>query len=223
MVMKAIADEAKLFEAILTLIAAQFGSNCEVVLHDLTKDYSSTIIDIRNGHITNRRVGGCGSNLGLEVLRGNIVEGNRYNYVTTTADGKILRSSSIYIEDDDGNVIGSICINLDITDTIQFEGFLKQYNHFETNTNDEFFAQDVNTLMEYMIQQAQSIVNKEPKDMTKQDRLTFLAFLDKKGAFQISKSSNRICEVLDISKFTLYSDLETIRSAKPDQPQAKAF
>ena len=159
------------------------------------------------------RVGGCGSNLGLEVLRGNIMDGNRYNYVTTTADGKILRSSSIYIEDDDGKVIGSICINLDITDTIQFEGFLKQYNHFETSQN-EYFAQDVNSLMEYMIQQAQNIVNKDPKDMNKQERIAFLTLLDKKGAFQISKSSNRICEVLGISKFTLYSDLETIRSGK---------
>ena len=220
--MKQIADEAKLFDAILTLIAAQFGSNCEVVLHDLTKDYATTIVDIRNGHITNRKIGGCGSNLGLEVLRGNILDGNRYNYVTTTSDGKILRSSSIYITDDDGNVIGSLCINLDITDTIQFEGFLKQYNHFEVSQNDEYFAQDVNTLMEYMIQQAQALVDKDPKSMNKQDRLTFLSFLDKKGAFQISKSSNRICEVLDISKFTLYSDLETIRNGK-GEPTAKAF
>lgn len=209
--MKKMADEAKLFDAILTLIAAQFGSNCEIVLHDLTQDYSSTIVDIRNGHITNRRIGGCGSNLGLEVLRGNLIDGNRYNYVTTTPDGKIIRSSSIYIEDDDGRVIGSICINLDITDTIQFEGFLKQYNHFEASQN-EYFAQDVNGLMDYMIQQAQQMVGKEPAEMSKQDRLTFLSFLDKKGAFQISKSSNRICEVLGISKFTLYNDLEAVRS-----------
>jgi len=217
--MKKIADEAKLFDVLLTLISAHFGSNCEVVLHDLTEDYSHTITDIRNGHITNRRIGGCGSNLGLEVLRGETMDGNRYNYVTTTPDGKILRSSSIYIEDEDGKVIGSVCINLNITDTIQLEGFLKQYNHFETTQN-EYFAHDVNSLMDYMIQQAQSIVNKDPKEMTKQDRLTFLSFLDKKGAFQISKSSNHICEVLGISKFTLYSDLETIRSAKGD---AKAY
>lgn len=29
-----------------------------VVLHDLEKDYEHTIVDIRNGHITNRKVGG---------------------------------------------------------------------------------------------------------------------------------------------------------------------
>lgn len=213
-------DEAKLFEALLTLISTQFGNTCEVVLHDLTNDYNHTIVDIRNGHITNRRIGGCGSNLGLEVLNGNVVEGNRYNYVTTTSDGKILRSSSIYIENDEGEVIGSICINMDITETIQFEGFLKQYNHFEVSQG-EFFAQDVTSLLDYLLQQAQNLVGKEPKEMNKDERIAFISFLDKKGAFQISKSSSRICEVLSISKFTLYNYLEFIRE-KPEETKKNA-
>ena len=62
-------DEATL-NKILTLIELQFGSKCEVVLHDLTKPYDHTIVDIRNGYITGRKVGDCGSNLGLEVMRG---------------------------------------------------------------------------------------------------------------------------------------------------------
>lgn len=208
--MNAIKNEAKLFETLLTLISSHFGSNCEVVLHDLTGDYSRTIIDIRNGHVTNRQVGGCGSNLGLEVLKGSTVDCNRYNYVTTTPDGKILRSSSIYIENDEGKVIGSICINLDITDTIQLEGFLKKYNHFEISQS-EFFAQDVNSLLDYLIQQAQNMVGKDPKDLNKDERISFIKFLDQKGAFQITKSGSKVCEILGISKFTLYNDLDIVR------------
>jgi predicted transcriptional regulator YheO len=203
-------DEQSFLRQLLTLISSQFGDSCEVVLHDLTKDYNHTIVDIRNGHITNRKIGGCGSNLGLEVLNGSVVDGDRFNYVTTTADGKILRSSSIYVKNEEGAVIGSICINLDITESIQFEGFLRKYNHFETSQN-EFFAQDVNNLLDYMVQQAQQLVGKAPKDMNKDERLTFLSHLDRKGAFQISKSSIKICELLGISKFTLYNDLDTIR------------
>ncbi len=208
---KKITDEAKLFDQLLTLIASQFGSNCEVVLHDLTNDYNHTIVDIRNAHVTNRKIGGCGSNLGLEVLSGSVVEGDRFNYVTTTPDGKILRSSSIYIQNDEGKVIGSICINLNITESIQFEGFLRQYNHFEASQS-EFFAQDVNNLLDYLIQQAQNLVGKEPRDMNKDERITFLTYLYRKGTFQISKSSIKICEILNVSKFTLYNDLETIRA-----------
>ena len=78
--MKSIQDELPLLQQILTLISNHFGAKCEVVLHDLTKDYNSTIVDIRNGELTNRKIGGCGSNLGLEVLRGSVVDGDRYNY-----------------------------------------------------------------------------------------------------------------------------------------------
>jgi predicted transcriptional regulator YheO len=203
-------DEAPFLKQLLALISSQFGDRCEVVLHDLTQDYNHTIVDIRNGHVTNRRVGGCGSNLGLEVLNGSVEDGDRFNYVTTTADGKLLRSSSIYIKNDAGRVIASICINLDITESIQFEGFLRKYNHFETSQN-EFFAQDVNTLLDFMIQQAQQLIGKELKTLSKEDRMTVLSYLDRKGAFQISKSSVKICKVLGISKFTLYNDLEAIR------------
>ena len=81
---------------LLDMMENHFGKNNEIVLHDLTKDYNHTIIDIRNGHITGRSIGDCGSNLGLEVLRGTVVNGDRYNYITHTKDGKVLRSSSMY-------------------------------------------------------------------------------------------------------------------------------
>lgn len=208
--MKTLEDESKLFQQILTLISTHFGNSCEVVLHDLTNEYDHTIVDIRNGQVTNRKIGGCGSNLGLEVLNGSIINGDRFNYVTTTADGKVLRSSSIYIQNDEGKVIASICINLDITDSLQFEGFLRQYNHFEIDQG-EFFAQDVNNLLEYLLQQAQNMVGKDPKTMSKDERMAYIRYLDQKGAFQITKSGDKICDTLGISKFTLYNDLDCIR------------
>ena len=38
-------------------IAEQFGSNCEVVIHDLTKGLDKSIVSIENGHVTGREVG----------------------------------------------------------------------------------------------------------------------------------------------------------------------
>ncbi|MBD5094452.1 MAG: transcriptional regulator [Subdoligranulum sp.] len=209
--MKKLQDEAQLFRQLLTLLETAFGKNCEVVLHDLTGSYEHSIIDIRNGHITNRQIGGCGSNLGLEVLSGSVVDGDRFNYITHTEDGRTLRSSSIYLKDPDGKVIGSLCVNLDITETLRFDEFLRSYNQYDA-VQSEFFAPDVGSLLEYLIRQAQSAVGKPPCELNREERLRFLQYLDEKGAFQISKSSVHVCEVLGISKFTLYSDLEIIRT-----------
>ncbi len=211
--MKSLDDAMPLFQQLLTLIEKHFGNKCEVVLHDLTKDYNHSIVDIRNGNITNRTIGGCGSNLGLEVLRGTVVDGDRFNYITTTQDGKILRSSSIYLKDDNGNVMGSICINMDITETLQFEGYLRQFNQFESFTNEEeIFAPDVNNLLAHLIQKGQEQIGKPAIDMNKNEKIEFIRFLDEKGAFLITKSGEQICELLGISKFTFYNYLETSRN-----------
>jgi predicted transcriptional regulator YheO len=199
---------------IMDLLEKQFGRNCEVVLHDLTKDYNHTIIDIRNGHVTGRKIGDCGSNLGLEVLRGSVVNGDRYNYITHTKDGKVLRSSSVYFYNDNNKVIGSLCINLDITEELRFENYLKARNNYSLDVNEdkEVFATDVKQLLEHFISEGQRLVGKPIVLMDRGERLQFLKYLDDAGAFLITKSSERIIQLMGISKGTLYSYLEILRN-----------
>ena len=53
--MKNLQDEQIFMTQLLDMLEKQLGSNVEIVLHDLTKDYASTIVDIRNGHVTGRK------------------------------------------------------------------------------------------------------------------------------------------------------------------------
>lgn len=209
--MKKIEDEYQILKQIIRLISEQFGNKCEVVLHDLTKDYAHTIVDIRNGHVTNRKVGDGGTNLGLEVLRGTVKNGDRFNYITTTADGKILKSSSIYFKDDNDNVVGSLCVNYDITEMVRFEGYLSQFTQYELH-QEEVFSSDVNSLLDYLVEQARKLIGKEPSKMTKAERIRFLAYLDEKGAFLVTHSNEKVCNLLGVSKFTFYKDLEIARN-----------
>lgn len=55
--MENIKDELNVLLPVVRCIAAQFGNQCEVVLHDLSQGYESTIVAIENGHITGRKVG----------------------------------------------------------------------------------------------------------------------------------------------------------------------
>ena len=51
-------------------IAAQFGSNCEVVVHELSEQSAyHSIVAIENGHVTGRKVGDGPSHVVLEALR----------------------------------------------------------------------------------------------------------------------------------------------------------
>ena len=44
-----------------------------------------------------------------------------------------------------------------------------------------------------------------------------IEILDNKGVFLISKSSERVCEFLGISKFTLYNYLDQVRENTVDE------
>jgi predicted transcriptional regulator YheO len=206
-------------EKIMTLLEQHLGATSEIVFHDLTKPYEHTIIDIRHGEITGREVGGCGSNLGLEVMRGFKKNGDCFNYITHTKKGRALRSSTIYLYDQD-KIIGAICINTDISDTLRLENMLHAYNRYtladiENAENREHFVQNVVELLDCFIKDAQEYVGVQAPLMNREEKKKFLSYLDKKGAFLISKSGEHVCKFLGISKYTLYNFLEAIRKEGP--------
>ena len=48
-------------------LAIQFGSSCEIAIHDLkTKDLERSIVYIENGHVSNRQTGDGPSGIVLE-------------------------------------------------------------------------------------------------------------------------------------------------------------
>ncbi|RJE87693.1 transcriptional regulator [Paenibacillus sp. 1011MAR3C5] len=210
--METISQEFMFFAELAKGIAAQFGDNCEVVIHDWSKPYDSTIVAIENGHVTGRKVGDPSTNLGLEIMRGTSDGDNRHNYITQTADGRILRSTSMYVKNKADQIIGAVCINLDITDIMMAEKTLQSLTGSGLQPVRESFVSSVNELLDTLIMEAQETIGRPPALMTKDDKIRLIQLLDEKGAFLIKKSGEKICGYLSISKFTLYNYLEESKS-----------
>lgn len=207
-------DEIK---SIAKAIAAQFGKSTEVVVHDFRYDYEHSIIAIENGHITGRKVGGCATNLWLEEIKKTDIQIEKFGYTSHTMNGKILRSSTVNFLDDSGKMIGSICINQDVTELIQLEKIVSNISInrlVKSDSNDsEVHFKNVSDILDSYIREGLSIVNIPVKDMNKDARIKFLKFLDSKGVFLIQKSGDRVCKLLSISKYTLYNYLDEIRKS----------
>lgn len=208
--------EEEFLKRLVKCIALQFGDLCEVVLHDLRKDYDHTIIAIENNHITGRNIGDSGTNLGLELLRGTEETGDRFNYITKTNTGKILRSSTIFMLDSSNIPIGSICINYDITNLLSVQKELQKLINMDESTEEitEYFDSNVDDLLDHLIVESFKKIGKSISQMNKEDKLTVLSYLDKKGAFLIKKAGDKISNFYHISKYTLYAYLEEIREKK---------
>ena len=109
-------------------IAAQFGPNCEVVVHDLSQHPDHTIVAIENGHVSGRKVGDGASNVVLERMEHQNQEAQDHlSYLTRTPDGKVLKSSTIYIQNSRGKVTAILAINFDISALMMAAGAVRDF------------------------------------------------------------------------------------------------
>ena len=206
--MKTIRNEFPFLESLLEALAAHLGASSEIVLHDYTEPVDKSIVAIENGHITNRRVGDCGTSFSLETIRDGRSKENRYNYLTRY-DGRLLRSSSLYIHNEKGQAIGSICINSDITDLVMAEKTIQKLISIpEGEQPKETFANDVNVLLDALIAESIDHVGVPVAMMDKDQKVSGLKYLDTKGAFLIKKAGDKIAKEYNISKYTIYNYLE---------------
>ena len=134
-------------------------------------------------------------------------------YLTKTKDGKILKSTTIYIRNDDGTPIGIFGINYDITLMLAMETALKQFTATEQEEKEpESISRNVSDLLDELIQQSVKIVGKPVALMTKEDKVKAIQFLNDTGAFLITKSGDKVCKFFGISKYTLYSYIDEAKN-----------
>ena len=108
-------------------LSVQFGSSCEVLIHDLKcGDLEHSIVDIENGHISSRQPGDGPSEIVLETLQKDPAAlQDQLSYLTRTEDGRILKSSTMYIRGEDGTIDYIFSLNYDITPLLTVEQALK--------------------------------------------------------------------------------------------------
>ncbi len=190
-------------------VAAALGNHCEVVVHDLRRPESS-IIAIANGHITGRKVGDTLDALGLELLK-NPPATDLLNYQAKTKDGKTLRSSSVFLRDSDGRIFGALCINLDISGLVHVQEWLQEEIGHANNTVKESFEHSIDEVLETLLQGAIATIGKAPSELTRDDKIAIVSYLDAKGAFLIRYSVERVAEQLNLTKYTIYNYLDKIK------------
>ncbi len=192
-------------------IATQFGSQCEVVVHDLsTNQPQHSIVAVENGHITGRKVGDGASKVVLDQLLSHAEDPqDTLGYLTRTPDGKILKSSTMYIRNSKGKVTAIFSINYDISSLIMVEDALRDLIDTEENeTQEPERIVNVNDLLDDLLLQSVALVGKPVAMMNKEDKVKAIQFLNRNGVFQVMKSGNKVAKYFSISKYTLYSYID---------------
>lgn len=196
-------------------IATEFGPKCEVVVHDLeSADPDHTVIIVENGEVTGRKVGDGPSRVALEALRSKCnPPQDRIAYLTKTEDGRILKSTTIFLRNQDGEATGILAINYDITLMVSASQELSALagDAGDTAKTAQFIPRSVSQLLDDLIEKSVELVGKPVSLMGRDDKVRAVGFLDNAGAFLITRAGQRVCDRFGISKSTLYSYLDAAR------------
>ncbi len=200
-----------LLKQLATGVAAQFGSKCEVVIHEINSSRPDhSIVFIENGHVSGRKVGDGASQVVLDQLEDQARQPKDHLcYLTRTPTGRILKSSSLYIRNRSGVVTGIFSINYDVTDLMLLQ---QQINEMVEPRDKEEKTErliNINDVLNELIDQSVALVGKPVALMNKDEKIRAINFLNKSGAFLVTKSSDKVAQYFGISKYTLYSYLDS--------------
>ena len=205
------ARKLEMLEQLAAGIAAQFGSKCEVVIHDVSSNHPDhSIVAIENGYISGRRVGDGASQIVLDQLaRQDAQPQDHLCYLMRTPDGKILKCSSLYIRNSKGKVSAIFCINYDVSGLTMVQNELCAL----LDTRDKDLTEpekiiNVNSVLDELIEQSVAKVGKPVALMNKEDKVRAIQFLNQSGAFLVTKSGDKVAKYFGISKYTLYSYID---------------
>ena len=200
---------------LVDFIAAVFGKNCEVVLHDLRKlDHS--IIAIKNNHITGRTLNDTITDFALDIIHTEKHKEKNYicNYVGKTGNGKKnVRASTYFIKDEEQNLIGMLCTNIDITALSNARkniDDLIMINESAEAEEKENFSLDINDHVDSIISNTLSKFESEPMRMTMDEKKQVVKKLEEKGIFRLKGVVAEVADGLEVSDQTVYRYLKEL-------------
>ena len=205
------------------------GPDYEVALYDLT-DPDKAIIAIANRHVSGREVGAPLTNVALQILedKSYLSSDYRLNYRGLSADDKLLRSSTLFIKGEDGELIGLLCINFDGTryrelsdkvlglchpDTFVETNF--QFDETRTQAPAHEMVENFHTSMGDLASDAVGEVLREmgveADRLTQEEKMTVVGELDSRGVFLLKGAVKDVAEALRCSQASVYRYLSKLK------------
>lgn len=202
----------KSFVPLLDGIANTMGKNCEVVLHEITNSKKS-IVAISNGHVTGRTVESPMLDIGIQALSEEDKANNIINYSNKSVNGKILKSSTMFIKDENDAIIGAICMNIDISEFVVAHKVLDEFIQPDVKREVSFdsLTNNINDVLNNIVEDTLNSYGKPVAYMNKDEKVIIVRKLDEQGAFLIKGAIDYVAKILCVSRYTIYNYLDEIR------------
>ena len=205
-------DCLELLKQVGELFAALLGERAEVVIHDME---SAQIVWIRNGSVTGRTVGRTEHNATIRFIEEQSARSDKTHYLagykSNVKNGKTLKSSNLFVKDENGELRYTMCINQDISQLEVMQGLLAQMTgtvSLTASVGEQ--EQTVEAITMRIILDEMERAKPFSLD-SREAKLSILKRLEEKGVFDVRHAVPKVCELLQIAQATLYKYLKEIK------------
>ena len=195
----------------------------EIALHELM-DEGMPIISLYNGQMSGRTIGDPLTSLGQHIIDTKQYLDKDYvtNYKSLSDSGKVVRSSSYFIKDDEGKLVGMMCINVNISDyeylnaTIQRILGIDQQEEIEYKRESpmEILSSSLETTIKQCISSSLQKMGypnyMENYRLTSDEKMVVMKELHQQGVFNVKGAIPIVARELASSEPTIYRYLKKI-------------
>jgi len=216
-----ISRKLKTYIPLVKFLARFLGNNCEVVLHDV-RNIEKSIVAIQNNHISGRTIGDPLKNLGpfFKEQKNSTTADFIKPRITTNEKGKKLKTASYLIKDEDGDLIGLLCLNLDLSRFDETKELLNEYflgseirvqpepQPVSVTENDE--EDSIEDLTYSIIKDTIHSSSIPPSRMTPDEKMEIVEKLKGRGVFLLRGALGEVAILLETSENSIYRYLNKI-------------
>ncbi len=187
-------------------IAVWLHPNAEVVLHDFETD---RVVKIWNNF--SRRSPGEASLIAEEIQ----LEQDRdvYGpYERSNWDGRRLKCVSSVVRDENGERIGLLCLNLDVSSFDAFSAFIDLFTATASSPPTALIERDWREQIHAALGQHLREVNTPLPALTRAQKIDAVRALDAKQLFSTRNATQHVAEILNVSRATVYNWLNEARN-----------
>lgn len=204
----------------LTKFLARFlGKHCEVVLHDV-RDTEHSIVAIENSYISGRSVGDPLKNLGRffreqEKVSADLIKPR----IVVDSKGRKRKTATHIIKDEDGDVVGLLCINVDLARFGELKEILDDYifgpgltarREPELVNTSEGEDDSIEDLTRSIIKDTIRNSPAPPSRMTPEEKMNIVDKLNGRGVFLLRGALGEVARLLETSENSIYRYLSKL-------------
>lgn len=213
-------EQLPLLRQLAKAIEHLFAPNCEVVIHDFS-DLEHSIVHLE-GDLSDRSIGGAATDLLLARVRAGETSEDLHGYRTELPNHRVMKSSTIFLRDENGRALGAFCINYDISAFIRFQRVLSDFTQVDVSEHaTETLSDDIYHTIRGMVTETIKEIGVNAPVVSREDKINLIARLDEKGAFQVKKAVSIVADEFGFSRATIYNYLREARVERAERARMR--